>query len=56
MVARQAGGHDASEAGPDVLEAQLAAVEAFNADEVPHVVPLNSVPLQAVSQIQALLP
>jgi len=56
VVARQAGGHDASEAGPDVLEAQLAAVEAFNADEVPHVVPLNSVPLQAVSQIQALLP
>ncbi|MDP2833225.1 MAG: AAA family ATPase [Pseudomonadota bacterium] len=56
VVARQASGHDASEAGPEVLEAQLAAVEPFNADELPHVVPLSGTPLQAVSQIQVLLP
>ncbi len=56
VAARQASGHDASEAGPEVLAAQLAAVEPFNADELPHVVPLSGTPLQAVSQIQVLLP
>jgi len=56
VAARQASGHDASEAGPGVLAAQLAAVEPFNEAELPHVVPLSGAPLQAVSQIQVLLP
>ncbi len=56
VVARQAGGHDASEAGPDIVVAQLAAVDPFNEVELPHVVPLSDLPHQAVSQIQALLP
>ncbi|MDD5388733.1 MAG: AAA family ATPase [Gallionellaceae bacterium] len=56
VAARQASGHDASEAGPELLAAQLAAVEPFNEDELPHVVPLSGAPLQAVSQIQVLLP
>ncbi|MDP2432316.1 MAG: AAA family ATPase [Pseudomonadota bacterium] len=56
VAARQASGHDASEAGPEVLAAQLAAVEPFHEVELPHVVPLSGTPLQAVSQIQALLP
>ncbi|MBU1665807.1 MAG: AAA family ATPase [Gammaproteobacteria bacterium] len=56
VAARQASGHDASEAGPEVLAAQLAAVEPFNEAELPHVVPLSGTPLQTVSQIQVLLP
>ncbi len=56
VAARQAGGHDASEAGPDVLAAQIAAVDPFSADELPHVIRLSDAPNQAVSQLQALLP
>jgi len=56
VVARQASGRDASEAGAEVLAAQLAAVDPFNDDELPHVVRLSGEPNQAVSQIQAALP
>lgn len=56
VLARQAGGRDASEAGIEVLDAQLAGVDPFGEDERPHVVRLSGDPNHAVSQIQALLP
>jgi aminoglycoside phosphotransferase family enzyme/predicted kinase len=56
LLARRAGGRDASEAGLEVLSAQLAGVDPFSADELPHVVRLSGEPDQAVSQIKALLP
>lgn len=53
---RQAGGRDASEAGVEVLAAQLAAVEPFSEDERPHVVRPGLDANQALRQIQAALP
>jgi len=56
VLARQAGGRDASEAGLEVLANQLAAVDPFSEDELTHVIRLSGEPNQAVIQIQALLP
>ncbi len=50
---RQATGLDASEAGLEVLAAQLAAIEPFAADERPHVVYLDDDPDRALEQIRA---
>lgn len=56
VMTRQAGGRDASEAGPEVLAAQLAGVDPFGANELPHVVYLDDAPNRALSQIRAALP
>ncbi len=50
---RQATGLDASEAGLDVLTAQLTAIEPFAEDERPHVVYLDDDPDRALEQIRA---
>lgn len=56
LLDRQAGGRDASEAGIDVLTAQLAAVEPFGESELPHVTRPGLDVNQSISQIQAVLP
>ncbi|MDO9225468.1 MAG: AAA family ATPase [Pseudomonadota bacterium] len=56
LLDRQAAGRDASEAGVDVLAAQLTAVEAFSEFELSHVVRPGLDANQALRQIQAVLP
>ncbi len=56
VLARQAAGRDASEAGVDVLAAQLAVADPFTAVELPHVIRPGADPSQALSQILATLP
>jgi hypothetical protein len=56
VLERQAGGRDASEAGVDVLMAQLAAVEPFTETELAHVLHPGAAPNQALDRLQAVLP
>ncbi len=53
VAQRMAAGQDASEAGPAVLEAQLAAVEPFTEAEQDHVLSLTEDMEQSIEQIQA---
>jgi uncharacterized protein len=53
---RMAEGRDASEAGLDVLEAQLAGLEPFTEIEQPHVLSLSQGVDVAIKRIQAALP
>ncbi len=53
LAQNMAGKRDASEAGPDVLEEQLAAIEPFTATERARVLSMNNGMEQALSRIQA---
>jgi hypothetical protein len=56
VIARQSGGRDASEAGVEVLDAQLAAIDPYTPDEQPHVVRLSGESGQALHLIRDALP
>ncbi|KAF0100707.1 MAG: hypothetical protein FD187_1626 [bacterium] len=55
VARRAAAGADASEAGLDVLESQLAAREPFTADEAPHVLALEADANATLARIRAAL-
>ncbi len=55
VARRQAKGTDASEAGLEVLDAQLANLDPFGPEELTHVVPLNGDPYHAIEQLKSAL-